>query len=89
MSITGPRQSGKARGRRPKLFFRRDAFGKEVDIIVEKGAPPSWAIEVKSSSTYSPRFFKNLDVVCAGLGIPLEHRSVVYAGDVMRFKFNV
>ena len=70
-----------ARGRKPKLFFWRDASGKEVDIIVEKGASPCWAIEVKSSSTYSPRFFKNLDAVCDGLGIPLEHRVVVYAGD--------
>lgn len=70
-----------ARGRRPKLFFWRDASGREIDVIVEKGASPYWAIEIKSSSTYSPKFFKNLDVVCGGLEIPVERRAVVYAGD--------
>ena len=69
-----------ARGRRPKLYFWRDAGGREIDLIIEKGLRPAWAIEVKSSSTYSPKFFKNLDAVCDGLGVPGERRVVVYAG---------
>ena len=70
-----------ARGRRPKLFFWRDSSGREIDVVVEKGASPYWAIEAKSSSTYSPKFFKNLDAVCDGLGVPRERRVVVYAGN--------
>ena len=69
-----------ARGRRPKLFFWRDSSGREIDVVVEKGASPHWAIEAKSSSTYSPKFFKNLDAVCDALGVPKERRVVVYAG---------
>lgn len=69
-----------ARGRKPKLFFWRDSTGKEIDLIIEKGSSPEWAIEIKSSSTYAPRFFANLDAVCDGLEIPKERRVVVYAG---------
>ena len=69
-----------ARGRKPKLFFWRDSSGREIDVVVEKGSRPCWAIEVKSSSTYSPKFFKNLDAVCDGFEVPLERRVVVYAG---------
>jgi hypothetical protein len=65
-----------ARGRRPKLFYWRDAAKREIDIIIEKGVSPAWAIEVKSSSTYNPRFFKNLDAVCDELGVShLVHKS--------------
>ncbi len=64
-----------ARGRRPKLFFWRDSSGREIDVVVEKGAPAN-----SSSSTYSPKFFKNLDAVCDALGVPKERRVVVYAG---------
>ena len=70
-----------ARGRRPRLFFWRDSSGREIDVVVEKGASPRWAIEAKSSSTYSPKFFKNLDAVCDALGVPNERRVVVYAGN--------
>ena len=70
-----------ARGRKPKLYFWRDSSGREIDVIVEKGSSPSWAIEIKSSSTYSPKFFKSLDVVCDGLDIPPARRVVVYAGE--------
>ena len=70
-----------ARGRKPKLYFWRDSAGREIDLIIERGTNPTWAIEVKCSSTYSPKFFKNLDVVCDGLDIPSERRVVVYSGD--------
>jgi predicted AAA+ superfamily ATPase len=69
-----------ARGRRPKLFFYRDAAKREIDILVERGVSLAWGIEVKASSTYSPRFFKHLDALGDELGLPRERRVVVYAG---------
>lgn len=68
------------RGRRPKLFFWRDAAQREIDFLIERGVSLAWAIEVKSSSTYSPKFFKNLDTVAQDLDIPTSRRVVVYAG---------
>lgn len=69
-----------ARGRKPKLFYWRDAAGREIDILIERGVNLAWAIEVKSSATYSPKFFKNLDAVCDDIDVPVERRVVVYAG---------
>ena len=69
-----------ARGRRPKLSFWRDAAQREIDILIERGASLAWAIEVKASSTYSSKFFKNLDAVAGDLGVPVNRRVVVYAG---------
>lgn len=69
-----------ARGRRPKLSFWRDSLQREIDILIERGATLSWAIEVKSSSTYAPKFFKHLDTVANDLGVPTSRRVVVYTG---------
>lgn len=70
-----------ARGIRPRLSFYRDSNGREIDILVEQGGHVAWAIEVKSSSTYSPKWFKNLDAVGELLGIDEEHRLVASALD--------
>lgn len=70
-----------ARGRRPRLSFWRDSAGREIDILIERGASLSWAIEVKSSSTYAEKYFRNLDAVAGELGVPVDRRVVVYAGD--------
>lgn len=70
-----------ARGRKPKLYFWRDSAGHEIDLLIERGAQLSWAIEVKASATYTPRFFKNLDTEGDALSVPRERRVVVYAGD--------
>lgn len=70
-----------ARGRVPKLFYWRDAAKREIDILVERGPTLTWAIEVKSSSTYYPKYFRHLDTVANELGVPPERRMVVYAGD--------
>ena len=70
-----------ARGQNPKLYFYRDSNGREIDILIEKGINLSWAIEVKSSSTYSPRFFHHLDAVCDNLGVEKNKRVVIYAGN--------
>lgn len=70
-----------AKGRVPKLFYWRDATKREIDILVERGPTLTWAIEVKSSSTYYPKYFRHLDTVANELGVPPERRMVVYAGD--------
>lgn len=70
-----------ARGRRAKLYYWRDSSNKEVDLIIERGAAPADIIEVKSSATYNPRFFKSLGELGELMGVPTTHRHVVYAGN--------
>lgn len=65
-----------ARGVRPNLSFYRDSNGREIDVLVERGGRIAWAIEVKSSSTYSPKWFKNLDAVGGLLDVDEGHRLV-------------
>ena len=70
-----------SRGRKPKLYYWRDSNNDEVDLIVEKGTKVSDLIEIKSSATYSPKFFKKVTELGNLLDVPIEHRHVVYAGD--------
>jgi predicted AAA+ superfamily ATPase len=70
-----------ARGRVPKLFYWRDAAKREIDVLIERGTKLCWAIEVKSSTTYTPKFFKHLDSVAEELGVGRERRVVVYGGE--------
>lgn len=70
-----------ARGRRPGLYFWRDAAKREIDFLVERGTQLAWAIEAKASSTYQPKFFRHLDTVAEELGVARERRVVVYGGD--------
>lgn len=70
-----------ARGRVPKLYYWRDAARREIDIPIERGPNLVWAIEVKSSTTYYPKYFRHLETVAEELGVPVERRMVVYAGD--------
>lgn len=69
------------RGRRPRLYYWREASGAEADIVVERGVRPAAVVEVKSSATYAPKFFKAIGRVGDLLGLPVEKRFVVYAGD--------
>lgn len=68
-------------GKKPKLYYWRDTAKIEADLIIEKGTSIAWLIEVKSSATYSPKFFKNLSYLGDLIGLPTEQRCVVYAGD--------
>ena len=70
-----------ARGRVPKLYYWRDAAQREIDILIERGPNLTWAIEVKSSTTYFPKYFRHLDAVAEELGVPVGRRMVAYAGD--------
>lgn len=70
-----------ALGQEPRLFFWRDSNQKEVDFITERGGRPQYAIEVKSSSTYRPRAFENLEDIAPLMGVDEQHRFLVYAGE--------
>lgn len=70
-----------ALGKEPKLFFWRDSNKKEIDFIIEKGGKPLYAIEVKSSATYRPSAFENLEDLAPIMGVDADHRFVVYGGD--------
>ncbi|KAA8825981.1 ATP-binding protein [Bifidobacterium reuteri] len=67
-------------GREPKLFYWRDSNQKEVDLIIERGGRPQYAIEVKSSSTYRPKSFENLEDLAPLMGVDPQHRFIVYGG---------
>ena len=72
-----------AQGREPRLSFWRDANGREIDLLVEKGLKPVRAVEIKASATYNPKFFDALDRIAGPeLGLGPEACSVVYGGDM-------
>ncbi|NMN02411.1 ATP-binding protein [Bifidobacterium panos] len=68
-------------GREPKLFYWRDSNQKEIDLIIEKGGEPQYAIEVKSSATYRSSAFKTLEDIAPAMGLDPQRRFVVYGGD--------
>jgi hypothetical protein len=69
------------RGMRPDVYYWRDSNGREVDFVVARGPNPYKLVEVKSSTTFSMKFFDNLDAVGGLMGVPPERRIVVYAGE--------
>ena len=76
-------KSGYAKARVPHLSFWRDVAQHEVDLVVQRGLRPCYAIEIKSSTTYAPHFFTVLNQVAADeLGLPIESQAVVYGGDL-------
>ncbi|MBM6775608.1 ATP-binding protein [Olsenella profusa] len=70
-----------ARSRRVRLSYWRDANKNEIDLVIEKGLQPVGAVEIKSSATYNPRFFKTLAAHAGDLGLGPESCAVVYGGD--------
>lgn len=70
-----------ATGRQLRLSFWREASGREVDFVIEHGGRVAWLLECKSSSTHHPRHFKALDEVGELLGVPADHRAIVYGGE--------
>ena len=72
-----------ARGRVPQLSFWRDAGGREVDLVVERGLRAVRALEVKSGITYRSKHFAALvDIAQHELGLDPTECAVVYGGDV-------
>ncbi len=47
-------------GQKPQLYFWRDVQGHEIDCIIEKSYDQTIAIEIKSSMTVIPRFYKEI-----------------------------
>lgn len=47
------------KGIKPQFYFWRDRAGNEVDLLIQENGKLK-AIEIKSSKTYNPNFFKNL-----------------------------
>ncbi|AGH40638.1 ATPase [Bifidobacterium thermophilum RBL67] len=70
-----------ALGKEPQVSYWRDSNMKEIDFIIEKGGRPQYAIEVKSTTTYRPRAFQNLEDIAPLIGVDPEHRYLVYGGD--------
>ena len=67
------------KGIKPKFYFWRDAQGNEVDLLIqEKGT--TTALEIKSSKTYTPDFFKGLSYYSAISKTEKKNIFLVYAG---------
>ncbi|WEV71843.1 ATP-binding protein [Bifidobacterium sp. ESL0790] len=69
-------------GQEPELYFYRDEDKREVDLIdlTDPGDPGMF--EIKASETYHGKFAKTLTGIGQQLGIPAEHRAVVYRGSM-------
>lgn len=68
------------RGEIPDLCFWRDSAGTEIDLISYTNGIPH-AYEIKSASTFSPGFFKNLTKWAKLAGVEPDRCSVIYDGD--------
>lgn len=67
-------------GKQPTIYFRRDAAGHEIDLIVEVG-PNLIPVEVKSGRTVASDFF-DAPAYWAGLpGNPQSPAVLAYSGD--------
>jgi uncharacterized protein len=67
-------------GRRPALYFWRDANGRvEVDCIIEVGSGIV-PVEVKASETIVTHFFDGLKRFNEISGVADEHNHIIYAG---------
>ena len=66
-------------GQTDNLFFFRDNTGNEVDLICDHGQKTD-AVEVKSSQTIAPDFFKGLRFF-SKLSGDIRNRIVIYGGD--------
>lgn len=64
----------------PNLCFYRDAGQAEIDLVDLTHRRSPQLIEIKSSMTARPDFFKHLATIGKELGVPQERRTVVYRG---------
>jgi len=61
-------------------YYKKSGNSSEVDLVVERGVRPAYAFEIKSSSTYKEKFFGTIVTLGDELGIPPQHRGVIYNG---------
>jgi uncharacterized protein len=72
-----------SRGLRSNCFFWRDSKGNEIDCIIEN-ADRLLAVEIKSGSTFSSVFFKNLNYWNSISGNTAGDSFLIYGGDTIR-----
>lgn len=63
-----------------ELCFYRDTNQREIDLIDTTQRRNPTLIEIKSGMTARPDFFKHLATIGEELGVPTDHRIVVYRG---------
>ena len=73
-------------GKLSNLYFYRDSSGNKVDIIFQNGRELT-ALEIKSSSTYSPAQFKNIENL-KKITNKITQSYLVYNGDAKEFSGN-
>lgn len=66
-------------GRTPDLYFIRDQHGTEIDLVIEEGRSLH-LFEIKSSTSFSTDFTRNLDAVRRAIP-EVASATVVYGGD--------
>ena len=74
------------RGLQPPLFFWRDNKGLEIDLLIEEASELK-AIEIKSGTTVTADYFKNLEAFNKIAHQP-AHEFVVYGGDTSAARKN-
>lgn len=62
-----------------RLYFWRDKSGHEIDCLIDLGSRVK-AVEIKSSTTITPEFFKNLLYWQKLSGYPREHSFLICGG---------
>lgn len=67
------------RGRTPSLFFWRDNTGNELDCLIESALGIK-AVEIKSSTTLHPDFFRGLNYYKALSGLDEKSLYLIYGG---------
>jgi len=67
------------RGKRSNLYFRRNAKGNEIDLLVESG-PEVTPVEIKSAATINSEFFKVLRTFSSRLPSPPRKTALIYGG---------
>jgi len=66
-------------GKRPQMYFYRDANGKEVDLII-KHQRHLVPIEIKSAETFTRDFLKGIEHFCSAAKGPCKPGYVLYNG---------
>ncbi|RMF59412.1 MAG: ATP-binding protein, partial [Calditrichaeota bacterium] len=61
------------------LYFWRDKSSNEIDCLIDSGSGVK-AVEIKSSTTVNPAFFKSLEYWQKLTGTAAEHSYLVYGG---------
>lgn len=67
-------------GKTPKLYFYRDSNKAEIDLLDATSGTLN-AYEIKASHTFNDKYIRHLLPISEELGVPAEHRKVIYRGE--------